>query len=305
MRKIRTRDFIYKENKVLKDKNIIIIKNYRDEKNRKCVEYKCLKCGYINRSLEPTIKKVKHGCPCCNNKVTVKEINSVWKTRNDLVQYFKNIEDAYTHTKGSDFKAELKCPCCGYEKTLRISKLNQKGFRCPNCNDGMSYPEKFVRGLLNTLGTSFKAQYSPEWSEGKRYDYYLNDFNCIIEVNGLQHYKGGFERKNGRTLEEEQINDQYKKELALKNNINIYIILDCRKSELSWIKQSILNSKLNELFDLTNINWDKIGQFAISNLAQEVCEYKKKFPDSTCKSIGEYFNISKTVVSKYLKQMAT
>ena len=48
--------------------------------------------------------------------------------------------------------------------------------------------------------------------------------------------------------------DLYKQNLALINGIENYIIIDCSKSDLDYIKPNILKSKLNEMFDLNNIN---------------------------------------------------
>ena len=66
----------------------------------------------------------------------------------------------------------------------------------------------------------------------------------IIENHGEQHYihRGTFKSKS---LEDEQRNDVYKKTLARQNGVIHYIVLDCRESNVSWIKKSILNSQKN------------------------------------------------------------
>ena len=50
----------------------------------------------------------------------------------------------------------------------------------------------------------------------------------------------------GRTLEEEQENDELKKSLAIKNGIKDYLVIDCRESEMEFIKSNILKSQLNQ-----------------------------------------------------------
>ena len=70
-------------------------------------------------------------------------------------------------------------------------------------------------------------------------------------------------------------NDKNKKELAIENGIKPenYIVIDCRYSELEFIKNNILHSRLNEIFDLNNIDWIKIGQDSEKSLVKEVCDY--------------------------------
>ena len=71
--------------------------------------------------------------------------------------------------------------------------------------------------MLSQLNLSFDREKVFEWSEGdakkaykgrKRYDFYLPASNTIIEVHGAQHYEKGFEAIGGRTLKEEQKNDE-------------------------------------------------------------------------------------------------
>ena len=58
----------------------------------------------------------------------------------------------------------------------------------------------------------------------------------------------------GKTLEQEQANDRYKKHLAKKNGIKIYYTIDMRYSELEYMKQNIIKT-LSHLFDLSEIDW--------------------------------------------------
>lgn len=147
-------------------------------------------------------------------------------------------------------------------KNKVINNVNMYGFACPRCSDGMSFSEKFVYEMLCQLGCDFIHDRTVDWSENKRYDFYIPSISLIIETNGIQHYSSSFARlndntRNARTLEEEIANDKNKKELAIINGVKHYIELDCRKSDLDYIKSSILDSELSMLFDLSNINWVK------------------------------------------------
>ena len=90
----------------------------------------------------------------------------------------------------------------------------------------------------------------------------------------MQHYDGAFDRKNGRTLEEEMYNDNFKKQLALQNGFTneTYIVIDCRYSNFEYIKNNILNSVFRNLFDLNKINWTNIIKKSEKNIVKEVCE---------------------------------
>ena len=201
---------------------------------------------------------------------------------------------------------------CGNKKTIAPSTIySVKSIQC-GCKDGNSYPEKFMKSLLNQLKIDYITQYSPQWVKPKRYDFYfkINDEEYIIETHGLQHYKyRGFSSLNSKTSEEEQENDEIKKELAIKNGIKPenYIVIDCRKSDLEWIKNSIIHSKLNEIFDLNDIDWVKIGQQCQKSIVKEVCDYwylhnEINNENLKAKSIGILFDISRETIVRYLKR---
>lgn len=123
----------------------------------------------------------------------------------------------------------------------------------------------------------------------------------IIETHGIQHYE---ENKNWTmSLEEVQENDKIKEQLAKDNGIEHYIVIDCRYSELEWIKNNILNSELNKLFDLSNINWLKCEEFALKNIVKEVCEYwNNKNDEESTTDLGKIFGYDRTTIRNYLKK---
>jgi transposase len=128
----------------------------------------------------------------------------------------------------------------------------------------------------------------------------------LIEMHGEQHYTGRFSQcmPSARTLEEEQENDRFKKQQALENGIKEenYIVIDCRKSELEWIKNNILKSRLNELLDLSKIDWIKCAEIANKSLVKEVCEIWNNTDNINILDIAERFGISKYTVVDYLKK---
>ena len=268
--------------------------------NEKWYKYKCLECGNEDWSTEHHYKE-GNGCNVCGKfpKKLVLGINTIWDKARWMCDLGISEEDAKNNFPQSANKIEVVCPLCGNKKKCQIRNVyNNKSIGCI-CDDKQSYPEKFMYSIFKQLDIEFETQYSPKWIKGKRYDFYIPKFNAIIEVHGEQHYNY---TGRGRSLQEEQENDKLKEEIALNNGIN-YIVIDCRKSELDWIKDNILKSKLNNLFDLDNINWFKCEKFAISNnLIKIACEYKKNNPNMTCAEIGRIIGYERHAIKRWIEK---
>lgn len=310
-----TKDFKIEIGTIFKDdkKDLIIIdreyrkKSFIDKEGYNCVhnlkwyKYECNKCSYEGWIIEYDLLKGK-GCSCCNGKTVVPEINSIWVKEPWMMNLGVSEEDAKKYTPGSSKKIKVKCPDCGrYSNKICRDVFKYKTIRCA-CGDGFSYPEKFMANTLNQLGVEFIMQLSKttfKWCRNYLYDFYIPSLNIIIETHGSQHYE---EPSRGRSLAEEQENDRYKEQLAKENGIGNYIVIDCRYSELEWVKNNILNSRLNELFDLSVIDWIRCEEYALKNIVKEVCEYwKNKEEWETTSDIQKIFGLSRYTVLKYLK----
>jgi hypothetical protein len=154
--------------------------------------------------------------------------------------------------------------------------------------------------LLSQLGVKFENQKTFSWATSKKYDFYIQSLNCIIETHGLQHYKN---QKRGRSLEKEQKNDLEKINLALDNKIMKYIVLDCRFSDFEFIKNSILKSELRNIFNFSNIDWLKCHEFAIKTIVKKACDLWNEGDKNTNK-IGEILNLGRCAIISYLKRGA-
>ena len=273
----------YNSGDIIKDdkRHILILEQLRMfktdklKKGRKYYRYKCLIDGNVDTISESHLLNGT-GCNVCSNKKVLRGVNDIATTDKDLVKYFKNKEEACNYTRNSRKKIMAKCPHCGFEKNIAIDTLRRQGLSCNRCGDGFSYPSKFITNLLEELNVNYVQEYSSNWSKNRRYDYYFkyNNIEYLLEVHGMQHYDGGFDRKNGRTLEEEIDNDNLKKQLALQNGFTneTYIVIDCRYSNFEYIKNNILNSVFSNLFDLNKISWTNIMKNSEKNIVKEVCE---------------------------------
>lgn len=159
--------------------------------------------------------------------------------------------------------------------------------------------------ILNQLDVNYEIHRKFEWSDNRIYDFHIPSINTIVETHGGQHYfDNGFKYVGGKTLEEEQANDRYKQEMAVQNGISKYVVIDCRYSDFEFIKNSLLNSEIGELFDLSTVDWIKAHEFACKTLVKEVCILWNKL--KSVKKISDICKIgSDTTIRKYLKQGAS
>lgn len=203
----------------------------------------------------------------------------------------------------------IKCVSCGNKYVRSQTSVRDRGVRCPVCSDGISYPTKVISNILDQLCVEYTREKIFDWSKNKRYDFYIETLNTIIEVHGGQHYEERFRGfksyKNSRTLEEEQANDRLKEGLAFQNGIVNYIVIDARKSELEWIKSNVLKSKLNQLYDLSKINWLKCAESAASNLTLLISSMFVDDDISISKKIASELGITYKTVVEHLNKGAS
>lgn len=265
----------------------------------------CNKCQTNHWVVENSILKLKTGCPCCAGKVIVEGVNDIPTTNPEMVKYFQGgYEEAKLYNANNSKKLNFKCPICGTikSKPINIHVLNNIGFSCDMCSDGISYPEKILISVLNQLKLKYERQYCPDWIYRKLYDFYIPKDNHIIEVNGMQHYS---ENTNFEmSLEEVQRNDKYKEQTAKENGIEHYTIIDCRYSNLEYIKESVVNS-LSKYYDVSIIDWDKCEEFATGSLVYEVGRYFSENSNTTPQELANIFNVTGTTIRTWLKRATT
>lgn len=313
-----TKEYKVELGDVFKDegRNLTIIdREYRRKKHGtsivddKWYKYRCNICTYEGWIVEGHLIR-NRGCSCCNNKVVAKGINDLFTTAPWMIALGISKDDSERYTKSSGVVIEVKCPHCGTFKKAKISDIfANKSIGCGVCGDSVSFSEKFINNMLKQLDIDFETEkvLFKNLSNRIRYDFYFkyNNKKYIIETHGIQHYDcgTGFDTYGGRTFEEEHKNDEYKKQLAIKNGITNYIVLDCRYSELEWIKKSVLDSELNNIFDLSKINWQICEQYAMSNTMKRVCEYwNNNKVWATTGDISKEFHVNYNTISRYLKK---
>lgn len=315
-------------NKQIKDKRK---KRGYTNQNIKLYKYKCNMCGfecnehyslkesaYMNEYWigERNLFNNKSGCYCCGkgNQIVVKGINDIATTNPELIKYFVNVEDAYKYSYTSNKRVLTKCLNCGIEKKTPLSTLYIYGFSCPKCSDGISYPNKFMFNLLQQLNTSFETEKRFDWCKYKInnkesygiYDFYIPSMKLIIEMDGGFHKRDN--KMSGQTAEETQGIDSEKDRLAKENGLEV-VRIDCNYgngNRFDYIKNSILDNKLNEIFNLDTINWENVIKYSEKSLIKEVSEYWRTHNEINNENLitanlAEYFNLTSACIIKYLK----
>lgn len=302
----RSSSHIYNNGEIVNVKHgkIKILKKTYTRK-RRGYDYECLTCSHQNHISESHLKEGV-GCPVCSGQKVKIGINDMWTTNPELAKLLLTPEDGHKYTQCGSVKLNWKCLNCGYVlKNKGISEIHSRGISCPRCSDNISYPEKFVFNLLNQLNVNFETQKTFLWSQSKRYDFYLSDINCLIEVHGVQHYENNrFSSLNGaRSLKEEQKNDEIKKGLAEANGIEHYVVIDCRRSNIDWIRDNIIESKLLSVlnFNIEQIDWNECHAFACNTMVKNVCNLWNSGIRSIT-LIGREISLHRSTVGKYLKQ---
>ena len=245
--------------------------------------------------------KSPYRCSYCNGCL-INETNCLASTHPHIAEMLFNVEESKNITYGMSNKMIFKCTCCGEEMLKPLSYVVKKGYiHCKKCSDFTSYPEKFILSLLDFLNIEFKSELPFEWSERKRYDFYIPSLNCIIEAHGNQHYE---DQIRGRSLKEERDNDRLKERLAKENGIEHYVAIDCGKSELEYIKNNILSSALFSLLHLNDVDWKHCHVRACESLVKKVSDLWNE-GNVTANDISKVIGKSKDSTIRLLKKASS
>lgn len=110
-----------------------------------------------------------------------------------------------------------KCDCGSF--IITQAKYLKSGHTC-SCGCIRSIGESIIQNILQNNNISFIKEYvfkdlAGETSHPYRFDFFLPDFNRLIEFDGKQHYSD----TTWGSLDQSQQRDKIKNEYALKNNI--------------------------------------------------------------------------------------
>lgn len=269
--------------------------------------HKCLSCSTIRKYIPNDILRRKHCTICQGNDLVVEYgINSLWDTNPEIAEMLEDKEEGKIYSYKSTKKTNFICTNChSLVKNKKIQYVVKHGLPCQKCSDGISYPMKFVTCMFNQLNVSYETEvvfnnwifdfhgrdYKP------RYDIVFNKY--IVEVDGAIHMKK--HSKSVMPIEDIKYIDFNKDQLASKNGYEM-IRIDCYDSNQDYISNNIQNSKLNNIFDLSKIDWLECHKYAISSKLKEVCDYWNKLEAPSVTQVFTDLKMPRITVQRWLKQ---
>lgn len=166
-----------------------------------------------------------HRCSyCASRKIHHKDSFGYLYPNKAKCWHEDNDKSPYEVSRCSDKKYKFICEACGYIWSTSISAITNMNSWCPQCSsskgerrisewlrkNNIKYEsEKVFRDLLSDLGNPL------------RYDFYLPDYNTLIEYDGLQHDKWIKSWVTKDKFERTQYHDKLKNRYAENNNIKL------------------------------------------------------------------------------------
>lgn len=205
------------------------------------------KCGHEDTSswaqLRPKFKLGLQECRRCGNQ----KANNKRKLKEDKIQerlnshpYGKFTATSFLKKENSEYRLTVKCLCCGKEEedvSYHSFMKRKSGCSCSGFHDQLSSGERLLGLLLDDISVRYiRQKHFSEAGISMFYDFFLPDYNILIEYDGQQHERG-----------DAHIKDKFKDQYAADNEYTLYRISH-KVSIFSVIKEidakhSLLNSK--------------------------------------------------------------
>ena len=193
------------------------------------------------------------GCDKCNR---LKHSNDEKISKEEFIERARKIHgDKYDYSKVEyvNFHTKICIICPEHSDFWQTPSHHLRNEGCPICN--FSKLELDIENFCKNNNIKYISQYNPNWAKKYRYDFYLPDYNTIIECQGIQHYKpvdfaGKGDDWAKKLFEKNVKTDKIKYELAVKNNCNIlYYTSDDLKTndEITSLKELLLKIKYNKI----------------------------------------------------------
>ena len=161
------------------------------------------------------------GCPKCSyEKLSLKFRNTV----NEFIEKAKLIhENKYDYSKVIYTTSHTKVIiiCSKHGDFEQLPHVHLKGHGCPICK--ASKGELALKVIFKKHNLSVKPQYRiPDEKYLYKYDFYLPDYNLLIEFHGIQHYEWiPYFHKTQSDFEDQRLRDKCKLWLAKEKSLHL------------------------------------------------------------------------------------
>ena len=157
--------------------------------------YKC-KCDCGNTCCVPSqylARGITKSCGCLQAEVKKQHAPT---NKKDLTGqkfgYLTVIKDSGKRDANGTVKWQCKCDCGNYHLVATTNLINGNTV---SCGCVVSYYERLIEEILKESKINYIKQktfngcINPETGYKLRFDFYLPDYNCCIEYDGIQHFK--------------------------------------------------------------------------------------------------------------------
>lgn len=242
---------IIRERLINKAINVEFYMKDRNGIRHNMVNFTCKKCGRINTKEVTNFLDQKYDCSYCEGSKQSKDTDSFLRELKEKAGEKFTLLTEYVDSKTS---IKVKCNSCGFIRDVKPNTLLLSCY-CPKCDKKGSRGEKIIASFLDRNNIKFTSQmYFSNFNIGIHYfDFYIPDYNLLLEFNGIQHYEFNEHfHKDLDNFEYRKQKDAIKKEAALKDGFN-YV-------SIKYTLINNLDSILNYIFNSTTISSESRGK---------------------------------------------
>lgn len=204
---------------------LTVIKDSGLRASNRSVKWECLcECGNICYKTSTSLKS-NHFQSCgCYLKDWMKE-NKVKDITGQKFGKWTALERTDELADSNSYKWICQCEC-GTIRKVDLHSLTSG--RSLSCGCLKSKGEEKIAQSLSKLGIKFIKEYAgfddclnKETNARLRFDFYLPDYDCCIEYDGIQHFQSGTGWNSESHLIKTQINDSIKNQYCEDNKIKL------------------------------------------------------------------------------------
>lgn len=215
--------------------------------NYRCrIQFRCNTCGFVDNARSDVLQKGRECKNCLKTRYHKQYTKTTEQYKLEVAERTNGeyeLSSEYTGVKACIYITHHDCGC-----TFKTTPHQfNRGRRCPNCNK--SKGEALVKQVLDMLPLAYKEQANLHELVGLErrlsYDFYVPEYQLLIEYQGVQHYRPVELFGGDATFERQLANDAYKRDFA--NNFG-YHLLEIPYSEDTLLKVSkCINEYINNI----------------------------------------------------------